>query len=161
MKQILVLMLALMLGTSAAFAAGPAPEDSFAMDVQGRLNPAQEARYQKLTRELRCLVCMNETIADSTAALANDMRMQVRKQLVAGRSDKQILKYLTDRYGDFVLYNPPFKRVTVLLWLGPLILVLLALALALAYVRRSHRKKKAVAVNEAALKQLLDEKQTP
>ncbi|HWU67967.1 MAG TPA: cytochrome c-type biogenesis protein [Stenotrophobium sp.] len=157
MKQSLVLILALWLGTGAALAAGPQPEDSFAADVQGSLNPAQEARYQALTRELRCMVCMNESIADSTAALANDMRMQVRKQIIAGRSDAQILKYLTDRYGDFVLYNPPFKRLTLLLWLGPLLLVLLALALALAFVRRSHRRSKAVTVNEQALKQLLDE----
>ncbi|MGH8456796.1 MAG: cytochrome c-type biogenesis protein, partial [Stenotrophobium sp.] len=141
---------------AAAWAAGPEAADSFTTDASG-FTAAQELRYQTLTRELRCLVCQNETIADSTAALAGDMRGQVRSQILSGKSDAQILKYMTDRYGDFVLYKPPFKRVTLLLWLGPLILVLIALSLALMFVRRSHKSKAQPTLDEAALKRLLDE----
>ncbi|MGH8462310.1 MAG: cytochrome c-type biogenesis protein [Stenotrophobium sp.] len=155
MKSLLAALL--LLGAGTVLADGPpAPEDSFATDAQG-LNYAQEMRYQTLTSELRCLVCQNEAIADSTAALANDMREQVRSQIIAGRTDAQILKYLTDRYGDFVLYKPPFKPVTFLLWLGPLLLVAIALILALGFIRRSRQRSAADVPNSDALKRLLDE----
>lgn len=92
------------------------------------LSEPQEARYRALLPDLRCLVCQNESIADSTAPLALDLRHQVREQLAAGRSDAEIKRYLTDRYGDFVLFRPPFQRRTVLLWLGPFALVLIGVA---------------------------------
>jgi cytochrome c-type biogenesis protein CcmH len=82
-------------------------------------DPVLEARMVRITSELRCLVCQNQTIADSHADLAVDLRKQVREQLVAGRSDAEIVDYMTARYGDFVLYRPPFKATTVLLWVGP------------------------------------------
>lgn len=82
-------------------------------------DPALEARMVRITSELRCLVCQNQTIADSHADLAVDLRRQVREQLTAGRSDAEIVDYMTARYGDFVLYRPPFKMITVVLWLGP------------------------------------------
>ena len=82
-------------------------------------DPALEARMVRITSELRCLVCQNQTIADSHADLAVDLRKQVREQLAAGRSDTEIIDYMTARYGDFVLYRPPFKGTTLLLWLGP------------------------------------------
>ncbi len=77
-----------------------------------------------LASKLRCLVCQNQTIADSSAGLAVDLRNQIREQLGKGESESQILDYMVARYGDFVLYQPPFKASTVLLWLGPLILLL-------------------------------------
>ncbi|MGI9024194.1 MAG: cytochrome c-type biogenesis protein [Burkholderiaceae bacterium] len=102
-------------------------------------NPALEARMVKITSELRCLVCQNQTIADSHADLAVDLRREVRELLKQGKSDREIVDYMTARYGDFVLYRPPFKAITVLLWLGPaLMLVLGALVLALV-LRRRHR----------------------
>ncbi len=87
-------------------------------------DPALEKRVIKLSEELRCLVCQNQTIADSNAELAVDLRNQVREQLSQGRTEAQILKYMADRYGDFVLYRPPVKSATALLWFGPAGLVL-------------------------------------
>ena len=92
-------------------------------------DPALEARVNALSAELRCLVCQNQTIADSHAELAIDLKNQVRDQLKAGRSEKDVIDYMTQRYGDFVLYRPPFKATTVLLWAGPALLVLLGLGL--------------------------------
>jgi cytochrome c-type biogenesis protein CcmH len=88
-------------------------------------DPALEARVNALSAELRCLVCQNQTIADSHAELAVDLKNQVREQLKSGRSEQQVIDYMTQRYGDFVLYRPPFKATTLLLWLGPALLVLI------------------------------------
>ena len=88
-------------------------------------DPALEARVNALSAELRCLVCQNQTIADSHAELAVDLKNQVREQLKAGRSERQIIDYMTQRYGDFLLYRPPFKATTVLLWAGPALLLLI------------------------------------
>ena len=97
-----------------------------AVDVAG--NPALEARVMVMAAELRCLVCQNQTIADSHADLAVDLRNQIREQMAKGQSDDQIRDYMTARYGDFVLYKPPFKPTTALLWVGPPLLLLSALA---------------------------------
>jgi cytochrome c-type biogenesis protein CcmH len=131
------------------------PGLAFALDVSG-LDAQQAARFQTLSSELRCLVCQNQNIADSNAPLAGDLRDQVKAQILAGRSDTEITHYLTDRYGDFVLYKPPFKLITLLLWLGPLALVLLALGIAMMFVRRSRRVSAPAAVNQEKLKRLLD-----
>ncbi len=88
-------------------------------------DPELQARYEKLTRELRCLVCQNTPISDSNAPLAEDLRRQVREMLLAGSTDQEIYTFMTDRYGDFVLYRPPFVMRTWLLWLAPGILLLL------------------------------------
>jgi cytochrome c-type biogenesis protein CcmH len=82
-----------------------------------------EQRLKDLAEELRCLVCQNQTIADSNAPLALDLRNQIRTQIGQGRSDDQIRDYMVERYGDFVLYKPPFKASTLVLWLGPLLLL--------------------------------------
>lgn len=87
-------------------------------------DPAVEARMLRLTSELRCLVCQNQTVADSHAGLAEDLRAEVRALIRKGQSDEQIVKYMTDRYGDFVLYRPPVKGSTALLWFGPAALLL-------------------------------------
>ena len=79
---------------------------------------------QRIAAELRCLVCQNQTIADSHSGLAEDLRREVRKQLRSGASDDEVVKYMTDRYGDFVRYRPPFKASTALLWAGPALLLL-------------------------------------
>ena len=99
-------------------------------------DPELEKRVLKLSQELRCLVCQNETLADSRADLAVDLRNQVREQMRAGKSDKEIIAFLTERYGDFVLYNPPVKPSTYLLWFGPFLLLLAGLALLYRYVRQ-------------------------
>jgi cytochrome c-type biogenesis protein CcmH len=101
-------------------------------------DPALEARMLAITGELRCLVCQNQTIADSHADLAVDLRQEVREMLRRGLTDDQVRRYMTDRYGDFVLYRPPLKATTVVLWLGPAALLAIALvALALVIRRRA------------------------
>jgi cytochrome c-type biogenesis protein CcmH len=90
-------------------------------------DPALEARVMALSSELRCLVCQNQTIADSHADLAVDLRNQIRDMLAKGQSSDQVRDYMTQRYGDFVLYKPPFKPTTALLWVGPPLLLLAAL----------------------------------
>lgn len=126
-----------------ARAQAPAPED---------------ARYQALITELRCLVCQNQSIAESNAPLAADLREQVRVQIAAGRSDAEILEFLTARYGDFVLYRPPFKLRTWLLWIGPFALLGAAALVAAFFVRRSRRAAPAPAgVDAETLQRLLDE----
>ena len=86
-------------------------------------DPALEQRVMALSNELRCLVCQNQTIADSNAPLAEDLRNQVREKMRQGSSDSEILDFMVARYGDFVLYRPPFKATTFLLWFGPLLLL--------------------------------------
>ena len=86
-------------------------------------DPVAAARAVDLASQLRCLVCQNQTIAESNAELAVDLRRQIDEQIKAGKSDGQILDFMTERYGDFVLYRPPFKAATALLWLGPALLL--------------------------------------
>ena len=99
-------------------------------------DPQLEARVMRLAEELRCLVCQNQTIADSNAGLAIDLRNQVREQLRAGRSNEEILAYMVERYGDFVLYRPPVKATTAALWYGPIALLAFGAAVAVSVVRR-------------------------
>ena len=99
-------------------------------------DPALEKRVHDLSTELRCLVCQNQTLADSNAPLAVDLRNQVREQLKSGKSERDVVEFLTARYGDFVLYRPPLKASTVLLWVGPFLLLALGLFLLFLRVRR-------------------------
>lgn len=97
-------------------------------DVQEPLlfaNQQQQERFNKLTEELRCLVCQNQNLADSDAPLAHDLRREVHEMVLAGRTNEQIKEFLVTRYGDFVLYRPPVQKNTYLLWLAPLVLLLL------------------------------------
>lgn len=94
-----------------------------------------ERRLKDLGEQLRCLVCQNQTIADSNAELAQDLRRQVREQIAQGRSDKEIVGFMVQRYGDFVLYNPPVKATTLLLWFGPGLLLLAGIAILFRNVR--------------------------
>ena len=100
------------------------------------VDPVVEQRLAKLSQELRCLVCQNETLADSRADLAEDLRREIREQIRAGKSDQEIIAFLTQRYGEFILYRPPVKPTTYLLWFGPFILLLAGLAILFRYVKR-------------------------
>lgn len=102
-------------------------------------NAALDARVQAISEELRCLVCQNQTIAESHAGLAVDLRRQVREMLERGDSEKQVIDYMTARYGDFVLYRPPVKSSTALLWYGPGVLLLLAAGALVVMLRRRAR----------------------
>lgn len=95
------------------------------IEVYQFANPEIELRYQSLTEELRCLVCQNQNIADSHAELAQDLRRKVYEKLNSGESDEQIITYMTERYGDFVLYRPPFNTRTLILWLAPVLTLLI------------------------------------
>jgi cytochrome c-type biogenesis protein CcmH len=113
-----------------------------------RPDAATERRLKGLAEELRCLVCQNQTIADSHAPLAVDLRNQIRGQIAAGRSDDQIRAYMVERYGDFVLYRPPFKATTVLLWVGPFALVALGVVVFGVVVRRRRLEAKPPGVSD-------------
>jgi cytochrome c-type biogenesis protein CcmH len=98
-----------------------------AIDIMQFEYPAQEARYHELIKELRCLVCQNQNLADSDADLARDLRDKAYEMIIAGRSDQEIVDYMVDRYGDFVLYRPPIKTSTIVLWVGPFVILLACL----------------------------------
>jgi cytochrome c-type biogenesis protein CcmH len=100
-------------------------------------DPVIHARMMKLASVLRCLMCQNQTIADSHAPLAEDLRNQITEQMQHGKTDDEIMAYMVARYGDFVLYRPPLKATTVLLWVGPGLLVLLGIGLVVRTARRS------------------------
>ena len=106
-------------------------------------DPALEARAREISRGLRCVVCQNESIDESDADLAHDLRVLVRERLVAGDSDEQVVQYIADRYGDFVLLRPPVKPETYLLWASPAILLLIAAAIIATYLRRRHASQAA------------------
>ena len=99
-------------------------------------DPALEQRLHNLSQDLRCLVCQNETLADSRADLAEDLRDEIREQMKAGKSDKEIINFLTARYGQFILYKPQVTPTTYLLWFGPFVLLLAGLAVLFHYIKR-------------------------
>jgi cytochrome c-type biogenesis protein CcmH len=123
------LLIALLAFAPYAYAADAVPTEKDAVAA---------SRAVKLAEQLRCLVCQNQTIAESNAELAQDLRKQVREQIAAGKTDEQIIDFMTSRYGDFVLYKPPLKATTVLLWAGPALL-LVAGFVVLAGVLRKRR----------------------
>ena len=123
MKHLLAIVLMLLTGLAAAI--DPLP---FA-------DAAQEQRFQNLVRELRCLVCQNQNLADSDAGLAKDLRAEVFELMQSGKTDAEIKDYLTDRYGDFVLYKPPVKPGTWLLWFGPLLVLGIGVFIARRHLR--------------------------
>ena len=99
-------------------------------------DPAVEARLNKLSKELRCLVCRNESLADSPAGLADDLRREIREQIKAGKSDQEIIAFLQARYGEYILYRPRVTPITYLLWFGPFVLLLAGLAVLFYYIKQ-------------------------
>jgi cytochrome c-type biogenesis protein CcmH len=130
MKHLLRIVILLVAVACAMLAARAADAPDIAED------PALEKRVNDIGLELRCLVCQNQTIADSHAGLAVDLKNQIREQLKTGRTDRQILDFMVERYGDFVLYKPPMKATTILLWVGPFALMAIGLGVAALIVRR-------------------------
>ena len=112
-------------------------------------DPVVEARLVRIAEEVRCLVCQNESLAGSRADLAKDLRREIRKQIQAGKTDAEVREFLVSRYGDFVLYRPPVKPVTWLLWFGPFLLLGAAVVMLLRFLRR--RQRSHAAAGEAAL----------
>jgi len=126
---------------------------SIAGEAQPNEDPQIEQRMKALTEQLRCLVCQNETLADSRADLAEDLRREIRKEIKAGKSDPEIIAFLTQRYGDFILYNPPVKSTTYLLWFGPFVLLLAGIAMLYRYLRRRRELIKEEPLTAAERKQ--------
>ena len=116
--------------------------------VPTAFDPVAHKRVLGISEQLRCLVCQNQSIADSNAELAVDLRNQVIAQVRAGKTNEEIVQYMVDRYGDFVLYNPPFKASTIILWLGPVVIFLGA---AVAFYINVRRRKQTVAAAERTL----------
>jgi cytochrome c-type biogenesis protein CcmH len=111
-----------------------------AVDVNGQLeDPGLQTRFERIVKDLRCLVCQNESIADSNADLAVDLRQQVREMLVAGKSDDAIFDFMTNRYGEFVRFNPPVEAKTVLIWGAPFFMLLLGGVIIFRIVRHRSR----------------------
>jgi cytochrome c-type biogenesis protein CcmH len=106
-----------------------------AIDTHTFTNPQQQASYESLISELRCLVCQNQTIGDSNADLAKDLREQIFEMLNQGKSKQDIIDYMTARYGDFVLYKPPFNLTTSLLWLAPALFLIIGIISILIFIR--------------------------
>jgi cytochrome c-type biogenesis protein CcmH len=129
MNKLMILMLWLLVSLS-AFAVG--------VDEKRIDDPMEEARAQEIMKQLRCLVCQNQSIVDSDAGLAKDIRIIVRERVLLGETDKQVLLYMTERYGDWVLLKPPFDDATIILWLSPLLL----LAFGLIIIIRNQKARK-------------------
>ena len=148
-KLLFGFLICLLAGVAVAKEASPATDD-----------PDLEKRVTVLAEELRCLVCQNQTIADSHAPLAVDLKNQIREKLKAGASNEAILTFMVERYGDFVLYRPPVKATTLLLWFGPFALLagaFVVLFMALRRRRKSHREQAPLdAAQSARAKQLLE-----
>ena len=110
--------------------------------------PEYEERYEDILEELRCLVCQNQTVAESASDLANDLRVEVKEMLENGSSDQEILDFMSDRYGDFVLYRPPIKTHTLLLWLGPFLFLIGGIVIAIGMIRKRSKSIPADTLNE-------------
>jgi cytochrome c-type biogenesis protein CcmH len=108
---------------------------TLAKEAQSNEDPKIEQRMKLLTEQLRCMVCQNETLDASRADLAENLRKEIREQIKAGKSDQEIIAFLTQRYGDYVLYNPPVKKTTYLLWFGPFVLLIGGTAVLYRYLR--------------------------
>lgn len=119
-------------------------------------DPAIEQRMENLAQDLRCLVCQNESLAASHAELAEDLRKDIRQQMKQGKSDKQVIQYLTDRYGDFVLYRPPLRSYTVLLWFGPAIFLLLGASIWFVTLKKRRNQQITEQVSAEAMKRAAD-----
>ena len=122
---VIALLCAMVIGAAQAKDAAPASAD-----------PVLEARMQRIAVELRCLVCQNQTIAESPAGLSDDLRREIREQLLRGATDEQVVQYMTDRYGDFIRYRPAVKGTTMALWVGPLVLLVVGIAVLVFALRR-------------------------
>lgn len=121
---------------------GLAPGQAYAVQPGEMLaDPALEKRARELSAELRCLVCQNQSIDDSSAPLARDLRLVVRERLIAGDTNEQVMNYVVDRYGEFILLRPPFRFATLLLWLSPLVALVAGVGWLIAAWRRRNKLK--------------------
>jgi len=149
MKTLISLLCAVLL--LAAQTSGAEPMVTFTFE-----SPEQEASFHKLSNELRCLVCQNQSIADSNAGLAQDLRTEMYQMLRSGKTEGEIVEFMVNRYGDYVMYRPPFKLQTVLLWLGPMIVFFIGVYLSMQFVRAQKKRKDYEQMSDAEIKRLND-----
>jgi len=147
MRRLTWILVALMVATPAAGAVS--------------LNETQLTRYHELTADLRCLICQNRSIAESDVPLAKDLKAIVAKQIAAGRSDGEIKQYLVDRYGEWVLYDPPFQMSTWLLWVGPFVLLLIGLVIVAVVMRKRRETTPEPALDRERLARVLNDDPPP
>ncbi len=132
------------------------------LDIINFSTAEEETRYKTLISELRCLVCQNQNLADSNADLAKDLRKKISNMIVAGQSDKQIIKFMVHRYGDFIHYRPPFNWSTLLLWLSPALLIIIGCLSIWRTASRSRDKSKFIdTVKHKQIKELLKQEPKP
>ena len=134
---LLIILCALSFGSPFAKDATPLADD-----------PETEQRLISISEEMRCLVCQNESLAGSRSDLANDLRREIRTLIKEGKSDDQIRSFMVERYGDFVLYRPPVKPITWLLWIGPFIILLIGIAVLFTYLRRRNSAVTTIALSD-------------
>ena len=133
---------------------------AFAFNCLGQEANDLEKRVMQLSSELRCLVCQNQTLADSSAPLAVDLRNSIREQLAKGASEREVIGFMTARYGDFVLYRPPLKATTVILWFGPFLLLALGVFLLVRKIRQKRPEEPQLSeADRARAAQLLDSRE--
>ncbi len=130
-------------------AVNAAPVETFQFD-----SPETEKTFHKLSHELRCLVCQNQNIAESNAELAQDLRLEMYNMLAAGKTEDEIVDFMVQRYGDYVLYRPPFKPMTWLLWFGPLIVFILGVIFAVRIMKSASEEKAAESLSEEDLQRV-------
>lgn len=115
---------------------------AFAADIYPFVSPVEQVRFQKLTEQLRCLVCQNQSLADSNAPLASDLRNEVYREMRQGKSDKQILNYLVSRYGNYILFKPLINKATLVLWFGPFVILFGVVLFLVIYLQRRSKRGK-------------------
>ncbi len=134
------------------------------VEVHSFDDPQKEQQYKHLVTELRCLVCQNQNLADSNAELAQDLRQEIYEMIQAGASQQEIIDFMVNRYGDFVLYRPPFKKSTAFLWIGPFLILTIGLLALVLFIRKHRRAAPPVLDAEArarARQMLNDNDETP
>ncbi len=132
-----------------SFAITAAPIETFQFD-----SPEKEKIFHKLSEELRCLVCQNQSVAESNADLAKDLRMEIYSMLSEGKSEDEIVSFMVDRYGDYVLYRPPFKPMTWLLWFGPIIIFFVGMIFVVRYIKAQNMSKQVESLSEEEIERI-------
>ncbi len=141
--------LILLVVLSCSFNAVAAPVETFQFD-----SPENEKIFHKLSEELRCLVCQNQSVAESNADLAKDLRLEIYSMLQKGKTEEDIVSFMVDRYGDYVLYRPPFKPMTWLLWFGPIIAFFIGLIFVVRYMKAQSMRKQVESLSDADVERI-------
>jgi cytochrome c-type biogenesis protein CcmH len=141
--------LLLLLVTTFSFVVSAAPIETFKFD-----SPETEKVFHKLSEELRCLVCQNQNIAESNAGLAKDLRLEIYTMLQQGKTEDEIVGFMVQRYGDYVLYRPPFKPLTWVLWFGPIIIFVIGLFVAIRFMKFQMKNKQVESLSEVDIERI-------